>query len=284
MSGGQSSEWIVNTTDESFDNDVFTQSLAGPVIVDFWAEWCAPCRMLAPVLEKLVQEYQGKLTLVKANTEQTPQAANQFGVSGIPAVYAVFDGAIVDSFQGAMPEESIRQWLNSLLGKVGLASALKLAETEPHEGERRLRELLQANPNESLAAIALAQLLVAGDHDEEARELISELERRGFLEPDAERVKARLDLKAKAHVDLHGAQAEATENPGDFSAQLRLAEALAGQGKFLEAFEICLQLVSMDRKQTGERARELMVDVFRVLPEDSELTSEYRRKLSMLLY
>ncbi|RMF39793.1 MAG: co-chaperone YbbN, partial [Planctomycetota bacterium] len=100
-------EWLVETTDATFDADVMIRSQLGLVIVDFWADWCAPCRALAPVLEKVVSEYAGRVTLVKANTDLNPTAAAQFGVQGIPALFAVFDGKIIDAVQGALPEAAL---------------------------------------------------------------------------------------------------------------------------------------------------------------------------------
>ncbi|MEC8473482.1 MAG: thioredoxin domain-containing protein, partial [Planctomycetota bacterium] len=103
----QENPWLINTTDETFQVDVMERSKLGLVVVDFWAEWCAPCRMLGPVLEKLASESDGKFTLVKAETELNATAAGEFSVSGIPAVFAVVDGQVVDRFEGAMPEPAI---------------------------------------------------------------------------------------------------------------------------------------------------------------------------------
>ncbi len=275
---------IVETSDATFEVDVIARSELGLVLVDFWAEWCAPCRMLGPILEKLAGEYRGSLTLVKANTEAAPEAAGRFGVTGIPAVFAVLDGQTIDSFQGALPEESIRSWLDSLLSKAETVNAIRLAETSPAAAEEKLRAILSRSPHDAQVAIALAKVLVNLEREDESRQMIAELERRGFLEPEAEQLKAQLDLAQKSDVDLDAVRAAAEAAPTDFGKQFALAEALAGHQQYQAAFEICLELVAKDRQRTGEQARALMVEVFRVLPEDSELTSEYRRKLSMALY
>jgi putative thioredoxin len=278
------SEWIINVTDANFEQDVIERSHRGLVLVDFWAEWCAPCRMLAPILEKLANDYAGGFTLVKANTDETPGAATSFGVSGIPAVFAMLEGKIIDGFQGALPEPAIQEWLDRLLKSATLVDAKRLRDSDPQAAEARLRELLEQEPQNDDARLALGELLLERGDLEQAREIVERLEARGFLEPAAERLKAGIDLNSKSGADLEAVRAAAAAQPENWARQLELAEALAGQQQYVEAFEICLNLVARDRKQTGEKARELMVEVFRVLPEDSPLTSEYRRKLSTALY
>ena len=275
---------IYNTTDERFERDVIDRSELELVIVDFWADWCAPCRMLGPVLEKLAAEYSDRLTLVKADTAKNQRAASQFGVSGIPAVFAVLNGEIVDTFQGALPEEAVRSWIDKALERKQLRDLSALVESAPEEAVTQLRTLIEQSPNAYQAKIQLAQALVALERFDEAKMLIEELEARGFLEPEAEKLKAMLDLKSKSGLDVEQLKEKVAASPDDYGLQLELAQALAGQQRYQEAFEICLSLVANDRKETGEKARELMVEVFRVLPDDSELTSEYRRKLSMALY
>ncbi len=280
----EKSTWVVNTTDEDFEAIVFQGSKERLVVVDFWAEWCAPCRALGPVLEKLADEFAGRFVLAKANTDTTQRAAAEFQVSGIPAVFAMLDGNIVDSFQGAMPEAAIRDWINKQLAGTLLLDAKRLAATDPVAAESKLREILEQAPGDSTALIPLAELLLGQQRNDECREIIHQLEKRGFLESTAEKIKAALELSSKASMSIEAVRAEAEASPKNFELQLTLAEVLAGHQEYEQAFEICLSLVALDRKLTGEKARALMVDVFRVLPDDSELTRDYRRKLSMALY
>jgi putative thioredoxin len=280
----EKSMWVVNTTDEDFEAIVFEGSKERLVVVDFWAEWCAPCRALGPVLEKLADEFAGRFLLAKANTDNAQRAAAEFQVSGIPAVFAMLDGNIVDSFQGAMPEAAIRDWINKQLAGTLLLDAKRLASTDPVAAESKLREILEQAPSDSNTLIPLAELLLAQNRSDECRQIIESLEKRGFLESSAEKIKAALELGSRAGMSVEAAREEAAASPKNFELQLKLAEVLAGHQEYEQAFEICLTLVALDRKQTGEKARALMVDVFRVLPEDSELTRDYRRKLSMALY
>ena len=279
------SAWIINTTDQTFEADVYARSETELVVVDFWADWCAPCRALAPVLEKLANDAEGKFTLVKADTAENEQAAGEFGVRGIPAVYAVLDRQIIDGFSGALPEQQLTGWLDRLYPAVDVIAAKKLAEDDPKAAEEKLRSVIQADADNAFASITLGELLADQDRVEEAQAIIDQLEARGFLEPGAEQLKATLLLKQKGtNTDIQAVRDAATANPDDFGAQLSLAEALVGSQQYQDAFDICLSLVENDRQATGEKARELMVQVFQALPTDSELVNDYRRKLSMLLY
>jgi putative thioredoxin len=274
----------VETDDEGFERDVIERSRETPVVVDFWAEWCGPCRMLGPVLEQLAEEYAGKFTLVKADTERTPGAAAAFQVSSIPAVYGIVHGEPVDSFLGAIPPEQIRLWLDRLIRHAALADTARLEQSDLPAAEASYRQLLAAAPNDSEASIGLARVLLAQDRTEDCRELLESLAERGFLEPEAEKLKAKLEFRRLRSEDLTACRAAAESNPDDLSLRLRLAEVLAANQQFQQAFEIILDLLAKDRHGVGELGRQKMVEMFRLLPEDSPLLTEYRRKLSLLLF
>jgi putative thioredoxin len=139
MNAEQSSDSIISTSEGSFDDDVFVRSREVLVVVDFWAPWCGPCRALGPVLERLAESYQGKFTLVKANTDETPTAASRFNVAGIPAVFAVSDGQIVDFFSGALPEPHVRVWLDGVLNFDQRRAVRRLEQTSPSCAEASYR-------------------------------------------------------------------------------------------------------------------------------------------------
>lgn len=278
------SPFVIHPTRETFDTDVMQRSQLVPVVIDFWAEWCAPCRMLAPILEKLADEYDGKFILAKVNTEEVPEAAAAFGVQSIPAVFGLIDGSIADTFMGAIPEAQIREWLNRLLNSRDLAEAKALEEHHPEDSEAKYRQVLQQTAGTPEASIGLARVLMSQQKEKEAEEIIAKLESRGFLEPEAQKIRAALQLHQKGDVDIDAARQAAEANPDDLSAQFALAEALAGVEEHQAAMDICLDLIERDRKNMGETARTFMIEVLRALPEDDELVSEYRRKLAMLLY
>jgi len=276
--------WLMATTRESFDQDVLERSHEAPVIVDFWAPWCAPCRVLAPLLEKLAEEHEGRFFLVKANTEEVPDAAARFNVQGIPAVFAVIDGEVVDAFTGALPEDEIRLWLNRVLISSTLAEARRMEEIAPAAAEAHYRSVLVDAPQNAEAKVGLARVLLAQEQFEDCQAVIHELEQRGFLEPEAEKVKSALELLDMESGDLEQRRAAVEANPNDLELQLEYAESLAGATQYETALQTCLAIVQQDKSELRDKARQLMIDVFRVLPDESELTSTYRRKLSMALY
>jgi putative thioredoxin len=279
---------IIEATPETFQRDVIDRSHEVPVLVDFWAAWCGPCRLLGPVLERLANEYEGQFVLAKADTERLPEIAAEFGVRSIPAVYGLRDGRVVDGFVGVQPEAAIRAFINRLVpspAEALVAEARGLEATDPRTAEAKYRQALELSATEPLAKIGLARLLLTQDRVEEARALIDVLGRRGFLEPEAERLKAELDLRDRARGvgGVEAARAAVAAHPDDLGCKLKLAEALAAAGQYPEALEIGLDLVGRDRRGVGEEARKTMLAIFQLLPQDSELVGEYRRKLSLVL-
>lgn len=284
MSEQSNPSCVINATSTTFENEVTLRSQQVPVVVDFWAPWCAPCRALGPVLEKLAQEYAGRFILVKANSDELPEAAAKFNVQGIPAVYAVVGGEVVDFFSGAIPESMVRQWLDRVLSVAALQEAKRAEAKSPAEAEQRYRALLADDPKSFEARIGLARAFFAQDRLPEAREIVSELEKRGFLEPEAQKLKASLDLRNMEGADVQKLRSTAEAHPEDSAAQYELAQAFAGAQQYEEALKVLLALVERDRKGVGEQARKLMVEIFQALPDDSDLTAQYRRKLSLALY
>lgn len=278
------SEWIVDTTQASFQEDVFERSKKTLVVVDFWAAWCAPCKMLAPVLEKLATEGAGKFVLVKADTEQVAEAAGEFQVSSLPAVFAVSGGEIVDVFHGVLPEEQIQGWLERLFQHHAIVEIQALEEADPEAAEVRYRSLISEHPNDVQFTIGLGRVVLAQGKEEECQELLEQLEQRGFLEPEAQQLMAVLKMRNRQVSDVDSIRREVATDPNDMGLQWQLAEALSGEKQYAEALVICLAVVQQDRHGFGENARQLMIDIFRILPEDDDLISEYRRKLALALY
>ena len=283
------SPYIVEANEATFEAEVLERSHAVPVVIDFWAEWCAPCRVLKPVLEKLANEFAGKVVLAKVNTEEAPGVAAQFGVRSIPAVFAVREGRVVDSFVGALPESAVRAWIERLLptpAETAAAEARGLESADPERAEARYRAALALAPDLAPAKAGLARTLLARGRYDEAHALVAELERRGFLEPEAEKLKAELELRSDANQagDLEAARAALAASPAEPELKLKVAEALAVAGQSEEALSLCLELVELGPKSVGERARKVMLNIFQLLPPESELAAEYRRRLAAALF
>ena len=283
------SPWIIDGTEQNFDSEVLPRSQEIPVIVDFWAPWCAPCRELGPVLERLATEFAGQFLLVKVDIDQQPGIAQAFGVQSIPHVFALRNGQLADQFMGALPEDQLRQWLAKFQpspAELLVQEARKLAPEDTAEAEVKYREALELVPHDDKIRIELARLLLKHHRNDDAREILTKLEARGFLEPEAENIKAELDLRAAA-AEAGGAaecRAALAANPNDPTLKLKLAEALGAAQQYEEALALCLAVVQFATGDLRNEARTTMVNLFRLLGPEADLTKTYRRKLATALY
>jgi putative thioredoxin len=282
------SSFVIEVTAQNFEQDVIERSHSVPVVIDFWATWCGPCRMLGPVLEKLAREYNGKFLLVKIDTDTESELALQFGVRSIPAVFAVRDGKAVDGFVGVQPESVIRTWIDRLLptpAETLAGEARRLERSDPKAAEEKYSAATALDPALMGAQTGLARIALEQGRLEEAQARILGLERQGFLEPEAERIKAELTLRLQAGPvgSIEAARAALAANPNNLTLKFQLAEALAAAHQFADALALCLELVERDRKGIGEKARQTMLAIFQLLPPGSELVSEYQRQLSLVL-
>ncbi len=282
------SPWITETTAATFEADVIERSNDLPIVVDFWAPWCEPCRQLTPILEQLAQEHAGKFVLVKVNIDQEPEIAQAFGVQSIPFVVAVQEAKPVNHFMGLLPEDQIREWLGSVLPSPSeelIKRGQALEADNPQEAEQAYREASHLEPDNDAIKIHLARVLLAQNREDECRRIVDELAQRGFLEPEAERIQSQLDLRAGAEEagGIQDARRAAEADPENVELQIKLADALAVGGKHAEALEICLALVQANRDES-EAAKATMLKIFDLLGAGSELVGEYRRKLATALY
>jgi putative thioredoxin len=283
-----SSPHVIDVTSETFEREIVGRSSTVPVVIDFWAPWCGPCRMLGPVLERLAGEYGGKFVLAKVDIDRSPDVAGQFGVRSIPAAFGVRDGRAVDAFVGVQPESAVRAWIDRLLPTEAeslVALARGLEDSDPRAAEARYGEALALQPDLPQARIGLARLALAEGRLEDTSAAIAALERRGFLEPEAKKLKAELTLRLQARGagTVEAARAALAANPADLDLKFALAEALAAAGQYPDALALCLELVERDRKGVGEKARQTMLAIFQLLPPGAELVTEYQRQLSLVL-
>ncbi|HLV61517.1 MAG TPA: tetratricopeptide repeat protein [Fredinandcohnia sp.] len=277
---------IIDATDASFQADVIEESFRRPVVIDFWAAWCAPCRALGPLLERLAEEAGGAFLLAKVNVDENPALARAFHVRGIPAVHAVRNGKVVDAFTGALPEFHVRKWLEGILPgpeDALLAQAAELqAQGKVEEAEALYEKVLETRPRDGDAHFQLARILAArGEIDAAERHL-------GLILPDdAERLEKEIaTLRLKMAGDgLEEAERAVAKDPEDREARLRLGKALAAAEQYERALDVFLEVLrGGPRDEIGEAARAAMVEIFGAVGTRSELADRYRSLMAAELY
>jgi len=278
----------------NFEQVVIAGSKNVPVLVDFWAPWCAPCRALTPMLEKLAAEYQGKFVLAKINSDDNPELATQFGVRGIPSVKAVVDGKIKDEFTGALPEAALRAFLDrvvpSAAEELRLQAQVVYAKDKNAQAALLLLEqaaALEAN-NEAVAMDRAEILIDAGRHDE-ARAVLDALPPLALMEERVKVLRAKIDLasQAAAAPDATALETRIAADAGDLDARLQLANLLVAKQEYREALEQLLAIIRRNRGFRDEAARTTMLQVFSVLgtrEDAADLVRHYRRELASALH
>jgi putative thioredoxin len=280
---------VEEASERDFSEKVLARSAERPVVVDFWAPWCAPCRVLGPVLEAEVGALGGRVQMVKVNTDESPSLAAQFNIQGIPAVKAFRDGRVVAEFVGARPVPFVRHWLAGLAPSPAVAS-LAAATAAAQEGKRAeaeaaLRPLLDDPEVRDQARVSLARLLLEAGRASEVPPLLTGIDPRSPAAdalPALERLLAFAD-EASAAGGEDKARAQVESDPRDLEARYDLASALAARGDFAGALEQFLEVVSRNRKFRDEGARLAMLAIFDLLGNDHDLTQDFRRRLQIVL-
>ena len=287
----QAADLIKDGSDASFVADVIEASKTVPVIVDFWATWCGPCRQLTPALEKAVKAAKGAVKLVKIDIDKNPVYAGQLRVQSIPTVYAFDGGKPVDGFTGALPESQVKAFVDKLV-KAPAVSELDALIAEGREAleagdtggaAQSFAEALALAPDNLDAIGGLARCYLAGGDTERAAE-VAAMAPEGAKNADLESVRATLALARAAPSDTAGAERRLAANADDHAARAELAAALAAKGKLAEAADQLLDLIARDRDWNEGAARTQLLTVFEAAGQTSEITRQGRRRLSSILF
>jgi putative thioredoxin len=277
--------------------DVIEESKRQPVLIDFWAPWCGPCRQLTPILEKAVRAAKGKVKLVKMNIDEHPAIPGQMGIQSIPAVIAFVNGQPADGFMGAVPESQVNAFIDKVTkampgsGEPNVAEILKeaeavLAEGDPATAAQIYAEVLAADPTNIAALAGLAKCYVATAAIEQAKQTLAMVPESKRNDPAVKAVQAAIDLaeQAKALGPVSELQQKVAANPLDHQARFDLALALNAKGRRIGAVDQLLDIVRRDRKWNDDAARKQLVQLFEAWGPTDEATVAGRRRLSSILF
>lgn len=294
---GSGSSHVKDTTTASFSKDVMDESRRQPVLVDFWAPWCGPCKQLTPALEKVVNEAGGRVKLVKLNIDDHPAIPGQLGIQSIPAIVAFVDGRPVDGFMGAVPESQIREFIDKIAGpatdnqqaeiEAALAEARQLLEAGDHQNAAQLFDaVMHADPQNAAAIAGIAECLIAVGQYERAHELVSTQPEDVAKDAAIQAVSKKLAQYEEARKlgDPSALQQALAANPDDHSSRLSLAKILNAQGNRDEAAEQLLTIMRKDRTFEDDGARKQLVEFFETWGFKDPATITARRKLSSILF
>lgn len=278
---------IKDGTDRTFVQDVIEESRKQPVIVDFWATWCGPCKQLGPMLEKTVLAAKGKVKLVKIDVDKQPAYAQQLKIQSIPTVYAFVDGQPVDAFQGALPESQLKSFIDRLTGGAAPSDVdemLAMAKESLEIGDlggaaQAYAGALQLDPKNVKAIAGMARLYMdAGDLEQAAFVLQTAPE--GASDPDLASVRAAIELASAPVAETTAFEQRLAADPNDHEARFDLAGALAASGRLEDAVDHLLDLIQRDREWNEQAARKQLLKVLDAAGPASDLARTGRRRLS----
>lgn len=267
-----------------FERQVIEESRTRPVVVDFWAPWCGPCKSLKPVLEKLAAEYGGAFRLAKINSDENQALATRYGVRGIPSVKAFVNGEAVDEFSGALPEGEVRAFLDRLIPSPAAelrAAALELRAAGDMAGAlQALADASRLDPSHVGIRVDATEIMLDLGELDEARRLLGNLA--DDADPRVPRLRARLKFMDAGGDDPAGLEARVAANENDLAARLKLANLAVAAGRYEAGMDQLLEIIRRDRGFEDDVGRKTLLAVFDLLGSDP-LVSQYRRKLASAL-
>lgn len=281
---------VFEASAENFQELILEKSMRTPVLVDFWAAWCGPCQILVPILEKLVEEYQGKFVLAKVNADEQAQLASEYGVRSLPTVKLFKHGQVVDEFMGAQPESAIREVLDRHIeresDKVCEAALDALRSGDPDKARALISQAINMDPTSSRVQLDEVRILIAAGDHEQAAAALQRLPMNLQSEPQVAALKAALEFEriAASAPEPETLQQLAAENPDNSEAPYQLSAVKVLSGDYEGAMELLLSIMRRDRSFGDDAARKRLLDVFTMLGGQGELVNRYRSKMSALLY
>lgn len=280
---------MIELSESMFDDEVLEVSKQQVVLVDFWAPWCGPCRMLGPILEKLSQDYEGRVRIVKVNADNAPQLSKRYQIRSIPMVMLFKDGQTVDQFMGVRQESEIRRFIDGHLPRVedkDLAQARRLSsEGKLVEASQSYKTVIALNPGQESARLELIQILLQLSLWDDAAQCFEVLRSKKLNDPKIAAIEVLIDA-AQSLAATSSKSNQTTESLIDSSANpqqcLQAAQLAMLSGRWTQAMDLFLDLLARDRRFAGDLVRQSMLAIFQLCP-DSQVVSQYRRKLGPLL-